>query len=546
MKRFEDGSSVLNLKPRIAYPFAWVGHIPFVYHLVKLLRPRLFVELGTHSGNSYMAVCQAVRELKLETRCVAIDSWEGDTHSKAYGNQVLADLKAAHDPLYANFSTLLQKYFDDALPDFDARTIDLLHIDGLHTYDAVKHDFYSWLPKLSAQAVVILHDSAVVNNEFGVWKLVDELKKEYKVFEFTHSNGLAVVEVGADVPNSFSEFMNAAMENPEKVRSFFEVHASKIIDDDGMLQGNADIVPVPVSSKLYYRNAEEDFSEERSIQLDVELTRECENLRFQLSGRRPDFIRVDFSEMPGIYRIDSVSLISEDGIIYADALDGRVRSHNSFLLSRSGGGNAKIICFDNDPHVELDMQDLEPSNISGIELIVHYELVAREPLTWKMLREVGQAAETIMIGKRDLGHILHRLDCADARVGSLFEQLSALAHMTEENSEVCRSNSMKHTSIEMVLSHVQDDMKALKGFVEAKESTMLATMSSLSDGLEALAVQVIEAQSVSERRSQENSKSSMEKLSELTRIVSEQALLIQDMSKGRFAKMFDRYIKRIR
>jgi hypothetical protein len=179
---------------------AWHEHGPFAFWLVEALRPGTLVELGTHTGFSYLAFCQAVQRLGLPTACYAIDTWKGDDHAGFYGEEVFCTLNATNERYYSGFSRLVRGLFDEALPYFKDGTVDLLHIDGRHGYEDVQHDFLTWRQKLSERAVVVFHDTNVREREFGVWRFWDELAAENPSFEFVHGQGLGVLAVGRVIP----------------------------------------------------------------------------------------------------------------------------------------------------------------------------------------------------------------------------------------------------------------------------------------------------------------------------------------------------------
>ncbi len=177
-------------------PSAWLGHMPLARWLTQETAPRLFVELGSHYGHSYFSFCQSVVECGLPTKCYAVDTWQGDEHAGQYAEDVYGKVASHNEKHFAGFSNLLRMSFDQAQATFDDASIDLLHIDGLHTYEAVRHDFETWLPKLAPGAVVLFHDISVSDRNFEVWKFWDELKLQYPAHcEFSHSFGLGVMQL---------------------------------------------------------------------------------------------------------------------------------------------------------------------------------------------------------------------------------------------------------------------------------------------------------------------------------------------------------------
>lgn len=208
----------------LRYPLAWIGHIPFASYLARRFRPGCFVELGTHYGNSYFAFCQTLKEERVPVAAYAVDSWHGDEQATFYSEDVFAYVSQHNTEHYAGFSSLLRMQFDEAAGSFSDGSIDLLHIDGYHTYEAVSHDFRTWLPKLAPGAIVLLHDVNVRQEGYGAWKFWEELRSEYaNTFGFLHSHGLGVVQLEGGSPD---KLLDVFALGPKEQREFAEIFAA--------------------------------------------------------------------------------------------------------------------------------------------------------------------------------------------------------------------------------------------------------------------------------------------------------------------------------
>lgn len=222
--------TLLDLKPeRLTDIRSWHEHIPFAFVLIEMLKPRLLVELGTHKGDSYLAFCQAIKAIGLHCQCLAIDTWQGDPQAGTYApEEVLPELKAFHDARYQTFSLLWQTTFDQARPWFAEHSIDLLHIDGLHTYDAVCHDFETWKDAVSNRGIILFHDIMVQDKNFGVWKFWSEIKHSFPHLEFSHGHGLGVLQMGPDVPWPVAVLFKAREEEKQALARFFALLGSQV------------------------------------------------------------------------------------------------------------------------------------------------------------------------------------------------------------------------------------------------------------------------------------------------------------------------------
>lgn len=168
---------------------AWIGHEQFMHWLVGVRRPQRFVELGVHSGWSFFAACNAARRFRLKTHCIGIDTFKGDDHTGLYEEDVFKGVSAIQQMHFPD-AELWRMTFDEAAEKVAPTSVDILHIDGRHTYEDVKHDFETWEGKLFPGATVLFHDTQSFEGVKAFW---NEIKLRYPHFEFDHSHGLGVL-----------------------------------------------------------------------------------------------------------------------------------------------------------------------------------------------------------------------------------------------------------------------------------------------------------------------------------------------------------------
>jgi predicted O-methyltransferase YrrM len=159
-------------------PSAWKGHERFAQWLVCQMRPKVIVELGCDYGFSTIAFARP----GIGT-VYGIDRFAGRSERNAF-EACRANIAASGatniELIKADFRVVAQSW---SLP------IDLLHIDGNHTYEDVRLDFNQWSTHVRDGGVILVHDTRSFPLDVG--RFFKEIT--WPKFEFEYANGLGVV-----------------------------------------------------------------------------------------------------------------------------------------------------------------------------------------------------------------------------------------------------------------------------------------------------------------------------------------------------------------
>ena len=161
------------------------------------------VEIGSAAGLSACYVGLALRQMG-QGRLYAIDphtvtDWNDpravDSFEMMQGN--LRKFKVE------DYVEIIRDYSQNAAKNWTL-PIDLLFIDGDHSYKGVKHDWEAFAPHVNPFGVIVFHDTAwdldcgplLDDNPMGVPRFVEELRTEgYPVITVDKHHGLSMVQM---------------------------------------------------------------------------------------------------------------------------------------------------------------------------------------------------------------------------------------------------------------------------------------------------------------------------------------------------------------
>lgn len=156
-----------------------------LYELARTLPEHqpVAVEIGSWQGRSSVVLGKGLRQKQNPTLyCVDPFDASGDAESTGeYASRAAGTAGPLRQTFVENLRRngvrdlveVLQGYSQQVAPQFE-RPIDLLFLDGDHSYEGVRADFLAWAPKVRPGGVLCMHDVANPAHQ-GPRRVVDEL-----------------------------------------------------------------------------------------------------------------------------------------------------------------------------------------------------------------------------------------------------------------------------------------------------------------------------------------------------------------------------------
>src|SRR5437899_3606145 len=196
-----------NFEPKVYTGGEMRFYLPLLHDIVVLERPALIVTLGLGDAQAHLTFCQTAAQQNIASRCAAI-------------RRATVDENAADDPGWQRaqkataefFPTISQLIDGGSTTEFSDGSVNVLLIDDVDSAETIRHELELWSPKLSSDALVMLHglDLERTDPPRSAWST---FVKEKAAAEFHNGIGLGIATNRAEMkPSPLREaiFLNTA------------------------------------------------------------------------------------------------------------------------------------------------------------------------------------------------------------------------------------------------------------------------------------------------------------------------------------------------
>lgn len=170
------------------------GYLHFLPVLLKMLRPRSYVLLGSGFRASLAALSAAVAEYGLETKVYCIDASQEDLPGADAAAADIRDMNTvplSETPLAERLTLPLSK----ALEHFKNGSVDILHFEDLGESPDSKNTITKWFNALSPHGIIVFQNIYASSVIRPYW---EELKQSFFSLEFRPMEGLGILFLDPD------------------------------------------------------------------------------------------------------------------------------------------------------------------------------------------------------------------------------------------------------------------------------------------------------------------------------------------------------------
>lgn len=160
--------------------------LPPFHQIFDYIKPEVICEIGTHDGKSAVQFVDYCLKLNPKLSYVGYDVFDAvkdneQFHEKEINGKGAGKYRTAKNNL-THRQSKYKKFKFKLLKGFTQQTLtqavyDFVYIDGGHSYETVKHDYY----KVSGSKVIVFDDYQTE----GVKHFVDELVRKEKLIEYS-------------------------------------------------------------------------------------------------------------------------------------------------------------------------------------------------------------------------------------------------------------------------------------------------------------------------------------------------------------------------